>query len=69
MATLLEKLSARIVAERQEILRIKADAISNEQAAQARLRVLEQAAEVLSQQPRLEALITSLGALGIKVGE
>lgn len=69
MATFRERLAQRIVQERQEIARIQADAVKNRQAAEERLAVLEQAAEVLSAQPRLEALIVSLNALGVKVGD
>ena len=69
MATLLEKLSERIAAERVEIQRIQTDAVRNRRQAEARLKVLEDSAEVLSQQPKLELLLVELRALGIKVEE
>jgi hypothetical protein len=67
VATLLDKLSARIAAERQEIVRIQDDAVRNRKQAEARLQVLESAAEVLSQQPKLELLLVELRALGVNL--
>jgi hypothetical protein len=67
--TLVEKLEARIAAERAEIARIRRDAVTNEAAANQRLTLLQEVRDTLAARPRLEQLWTSLGALGIKVGE
>lgn len=67
MATMLEKLQERMAAERTEIARIAEDAIRNRRQAEARLKVLESAAEVLAAQPKLELLLVELKALGISL--
>jgi hypothetical protein len=67
--TLVEKLEQRIEAERAEIARIRRDAVTNEAAAAQRLTLLQEALDTLRARPRLEQLLTSLGALGVKVGE
>lgn len=67
MAVFLERLEQRIAQERAEIARIRKDAVTNEAAADARLAVLQQAADTLKAQPKLEGLIVALGSLGIKL--
>lgn len=67
MGVFLDRLEQRIAQEREEIARIRRDAVTNEAAAEARLQTLQQAADTLKAQPRLEVLIAALGSLGIKL--
>lgn len=65
--TLREKLQARIDSEQVEILRIKADAITNAQAAEGRIALLQRAAQVIDANPQIEGLIAGLHKIGIEI--
>ena len=65
--TLRERLQAAIADQQAEIVRIKADAITNESAAKDRLALLQSALQALT--PQNEALIEGLVKAGIKVIE
>lgn len=67
MATLRERLQARIDAEQAELERIKADALTNAQQSKDRLAVLTVALSALT--PELETLIEKLSKIGVKVIE
>lgn len=67
MATLKERLQARIDAEHAELDRIKADALTNAKASNDRLALLTAALNALT--PELETLIEKLAKIGVKVIE
>lgn len=68
MGVFLDKLETRIDGLRAEVVRIRTDAVKNEEAAAAHLAVLQGAADTLKAQPKLEPLLMNvLSVLGIKL--